>query len=127
MNWIETPTMRRVEHYLDLVTLRHQLVSSNLANVDTPGYRTRDVDFESEMRRAEQRREGNDFLPFVQEVKGLIERPDGNNVSLERETMSLAQVQLQYRAGVELLRNEIHTLLSAINEGKKSHESLWSP
>jgi flagellar basal-body rod protein FlgB len=54
----------------------------------------------------------------VQEVKGLIERPDGNNVSLERETMALAQVQLQYHAGVELLRNEIHMVQSAINEGK---------
>jgi flagellar basal-body rod protein FlgB len=118
MNWIETPTMQRLEHFLDLVTFRHELVSSNLANVDTPGYRTQDIDFESEMRRAEQRLEGAEVSPHVQEVKGLIERPDGNNVSLERETMSLARVQLQYRAGVELLRNEIHTLQSAINEGK---------
>jgi len=118
MNWIETPTMRHVEHFLDLVTMRHELISSNLANVDTPGYRTHDVDFEGEMRRAEQRWEGDQVSPHVQEVKGLIERPDGNNVSLERETMALAQVQLQYRAGVELLRNEIHTLQQAINEGK---------
>ena len=118
MNWIESPTMLRVEHYLDLVTFRHELISSNLANVDTPGYRTQDIDFESEMRRAEQRLAGTAVSPHVQEVKGLIERPDGNNVSLERETLALAQVQLQYRAGVELLRNEIHTLLSAINEGK---------
>jgi len=43
MNWIETPTMRHVEHFLDLVTMRHELISSNLANVDTPGYRTHDV------------------------------------------------------------------------------------
>jgi len=118
MNWIETPTMQRVEHFLDLVTFRHELVSSNLANVDTPGYRTQDIDFANEMRRAEERLEDGSVSPRVQEVKGLIERPDGNNVSLERETMALAQVQLQYRAGVELLRNEIHTLLSAINEGK---------
>jgi flagellar basal-body rod protein FlgB len=118
MNWIETPTMQRLEHFLDLVTFRHELISSNLANVDTPGYRTQDIDFESEMRRAEQRLEGAPVSPHVQKVKGLIERPDGNNVSLERETLALAQVQLQYRAGVELLRNEIHTLQSAINEGK---------
>jgi len=118
MNWIETPTMQRVEHFLDLVTFRHELISSNLANVDTPGYRTQDINFESEMRRAEQRLEGNPVSPHAQEVKGLIERPDGNNVSLERETLALARVQLQYRAGVELLRNEIHTLQSAINEGK---------
>ena len=117
MNWIETPIMRRVEHFLDLVTLRHELISSNLANVDTPGYRTQDVDFGIEMQKAEQRWDADPVTPYVQNVKGLIERPDGNNVSLERETMALAQVQLQYRAGVELLRNEIHTLLSAINEG----------
>jgi flagellar basal-body rod protein FlgB len=118
MNWIETPTMERVEHYLDLVTFRHELISSNLANVDTPGYRTQDVDFDAEMRRAEQRLQGAPVSPHVREVKGLIERPDGNNVSLERETMALAQVQLQYRAGVELLRNEIHMVQLAINEGK---------
>ena len=118
MNWIESPTMLRVEHYLDLVTFRHELISSNLANVDTPGYRTQDVDFDAEMRRAEQRLESDPVAPHVQEVKGLIERPDGNNVSLDRETMALAQVQLQYRAGVELLRNEIHMVQSAINEGK---------
>ena len=53
MSWIESTTMRRVEHYLDLVTFRHELISSNLANVDTPGYRTQDVDFDSEVRRAD--------------------------------------------------------------------------
>ena len=118
MNWLETPTMRRLEHFLDLVAFRHELISSNLANVDTPGYRTQDVDFDGELRRAEQRLEGSPASPQAKAVKGLIERPDGNNVSLERETMALARVQLQYRAGVELLRNEIHTIESAINEGK---------
>ena len=115
---MKPPPCNALEHFLDLVTFRHELISSNLANVDTPGYRTQDVDFESEMRRAEQRLEGDPVSPHVQEVKGLIERPDGNNVSLERETLALAQVQLQYRAGVELLRNEIHMVQSAINEGK---------
>ena len=118
MNWIESPTIQRVEHYLDLVAFRHELISSNLANIDTPGYRTQDVDFENEMRRAEQRLEDAPVSPHVREVKGLIERPDGNNVSLERETLALAQVQLQYRAGVELLRNELHMVQTAINEGK---------
>jgi flagellar basal-body rod protein FlgB len=118
MNWTETPSMERLEHFLDLVSFRHELISSNLANVDTPGYRTQDVDFEAEMRRAEQRVEGMPAMPHVKEIKGLIERPDGNNVSLERETLALARIQLQYHAGVELIRNEIHTLQSAINEGK---------
>ena len=118
MNWIETPSMERLEHFLDLVTFRHELISSNLANVDTPGYRTQDIDFEGEMRRAEQRLQVTRSRRRCSKLEGLIERPDGNNVSLERETMALARVQLQYRAGVELLRNEIHMLQSAINEGK---------
>ena len=118
MNWLETPNMRRLEHYLDLVSFRHELISSNLANVDTPGYRTQDVDFEAEMRRAELRAANEPLSPHAIEVRGLIERPDGNNVSVDRESLALARTQLQYRAGVELLRNEIHTLQSAINEGK---------
>lgn len=118
MDWLETPSMQRLEKYLDLVAFRHELISSNLANVDTPGYRTQDIAFESEMRRAQQRLEGTPVAPHVQQVKGLVERPDGNNVSLDRETLALAQVQLQYRTGVELLRNEIHLVESAINEGK---------
>jgi flagellar basal-body rod protein FlgB len=118
MNWIETPTLLRLERFLDLVAFRHELISSNLANIDTPGYRTQDVDFASEMRRAAQRLESGPISPQVKQVQGLLERPDGNNVSLDRETLALARVQLQYRTGVELLRNEIHMLQSAINEGK---------
>ena len=118
MDWLETPSMQRLEHYLDLVTFRHEIVSSNLANVDTPGYRTQDINFEQEMRRADVRQADDPVSPHVRSVKGLIERPDGNNVSLDRETLALAQVQLEYRAGVELLRNEIHLVQSAINEGK---------
>jgi flagellar basal-body rod protein FlgB len=110
--------MERVEQFLDLVTFRQELISSNLANVDTPGYRTQDVDFDAEIRRAQQRLGGAPVSPHVLEIRGLIERPDGNNVSLERETLAMAQVQLQYRTGVELLRNQIHLVQSAINEGK---------
>jgi flagellar basal-body rod protein FlgB len=47
-----------------------------------------------------------------------MERPDGNNVSLERESLLLAQTQLQFRAGVRLLRAEFRLLLTAINEGR---------
>ena len=118
MNWMDTANSQRLQHYLDLVTFRQELISSNMANVDTPGYHTQDVDFENEIRRADQRLDGDPVSPHVREVKGLIERPDGNNVSLDRESLALAQVQLQYRAGVALLRNEFHMVQTAINEGK---------
>ena len=46
-----------------------------------------------------------------------MERPDGNNVSLERESLLLADTQLHFNAGVQLLRDKFKMLLSAIKEG----------
>jgi flagellar basal-body rod protein FlgB len=57
---------------------------------------------------------------MVRRVNGLIERPDGNNVSLDREGMLLAQTQLQYKGAIELIRAEFRRLLGAINDGKES-------
>src|SRR5437879_5361250 len=41
-----------IERYLDLLSARQKLVASNIANADTPGYKTRDLDFQSEYRSA---------------------------------------------------------------------------
>jgi flagellar basal-body rod protein FlgB len=112
--------MSRMEQlccYLDLAAFRQKLIASNLANVDTPGYRTRDINFEGEMRRAEDRLWPDAPTPRVFEVPGLIERPDGNNVNLERESLLLARTQLQFRLGVELLRQEFQRISSAVKEG----------
>jgi flagellar basal-body rod protein FlgB len=51
-------------------------------------------------------------------VQGLIERPDGNNVSADREGLLLAQTQLQFRTGVQLLRSQMQRISIAINEGR---------
>ena len=118
MSWMTTPLLASLEKYLDLNTFRVTLITSNLANIDTPGYRTRDLDFERELRRAEANMAPESLLPAVREVPGLLERPDGNNVSLERETMLLAQTQLQFNAGVELLRGKLRGLSNVINEGR---------
>jgi flagellar basal-body rod protein FlgB len=109
--------MEKLSEYLDLAAFRQTLITSNLANVDTPGYRTRDINFEEEMHRAEGRVGSDAPQPRAFEVGGLIERPDGNNVNLDRESMLLAQTQLQFRLGVELLRQEFQSISTAIKEG----------
>jgi flagellar basal-body rod protein FlgB len=53
-------------------------------------------------------------------VQGLIERPDGNNVSMERESLLLADTQMRFNAGVQLLRDKFKMLNSAIHEGSAS-------
>jgi len=111
------PLVDGIERFLDLTAARQRLVSVNLANVDTPGYRTRDVAFQSELQRAMQF--PGITTPAGRSVPGLIARPDGNDVSVDRETLLLAETQLQFRMGIQLLRSEFRRTLLAINEGKQ--------
>ena len=120
MPMIEDPSIRTLARFLDLNVLRSELVMSNMANIDTPGYRTRDINFRQELDRATGGLDYAAFSPAVHPVQGLIERPDGNNVSLEREGLLLADTQLRFNAAIQLLRDRFKTLSSAIHEGSSS-------
>ena len=52
MSLIDTPMIHNLTRALDLTSLRQRVVSENIANIDTPGYQTCDVDFASEFQRA---------------------------------------------------------------------------
>jgi flagellar basal-body rod protein FlgB len=119
MNDVSTPMMGLLEKALDVTSQRHKLIVANMANVDTPGYHAKDLDFRSELRRATEQGEDETFLPVARSVRGLLERPDGNNVSLDREWLLLAETQMQFGLGIQLLQHEFHSILSAINEGGK--------
>ncbi|HTU41886.1 MAG TPA: flagellar basal body protein [Candidatus Aquilonibacter sp.] len=128
MSIIDTATTEALGRFLDVDVARYKLIASNLANIDTPGYRTRDLDFREELRRAEDEEKATEefggavlsyaaYAPVPRRIRGLLERPDGNNVSLERETLLLADAQMKYNLGVQLLKDEFHTLSQAINSG----------
>lgn len=119
MNVSTTPMLELLERYLSLTSNRHQAITSNLANVDTPGYHTKDIDFRSEMRRAMVETPAAPHMNAVaRDVSGLMERPDGNNVNLDREGLLLSETQMQYQIGVQLVKGQFRKLMSAINEGK---------
>jgi flagellar basal-body rod protein FlgB len=52
-------------------------------------------------------------------VDGLITRPDGNNVSMDREGLNLAEAQLRFKTGVALLHQEYQRVLDAIHADSK--------
>jgi flagellar basal-body rod protein FlgB len=104
----------QLERYMDLLSARQKLVASNIANLDTPGYRTRDVDFQSEFQSAA------GLNPEVVEVTGLPVKNDGNNVNLDRESRLLAENALRFQVASSLMRAQIHTVESAINGGGQS-------
>ena len=106
--------------YLDLATDEIKQTAANMANIDTPGYRTVGMDFEAEMRQAIA---GVDQglgpkAAAVRPVDGLIARPDGNNVSMDREGLRLAEAQLKFKTGVALLREQNQMVMDAIHADK---------
>jgi flagellar basal-body rod protein FlgB len=104
----------QLEHYMDLLSARQKLVASNIANADTPGYQTEDIDFQSEFQSA------ISGAPHILEVSGLQMKNDGNNVSLDRESRLLAENALRFSAASSLLKSQISSLRAAIKEGQGS-------
>lgn len=106
---------QNIEHYMDLLTARQKVVSSNIANADTPGYKTKDLDFQGELQSVMA-----GAMPVPVEVGGLPVKNDGNNVSLDREARLLSENAMRFSIASNLVRSQIQTVKSAISEGKSS-------
>jgi flagellar basal-body rod protein FlgB len=136
---IDTQMTDALGRFLDVDVARYKLIGANMANIDTPGYRTRDLDFRAELERANRSASQEEWTdsagsfpgnlsyasltsssPVSRPVRGLMERPDGNNVSVERESLLLAEVQMKYNLGVQLLKDQFHQISTAINSGGAS-------
>jgi flagellar basal-body rod protein FlgB len=103
-----------IEQYMNLMSARQKLVASNIANADTPGYQTKDLDFRSEL---QSHMPG--FQPNVVEVAGLRNKNDGNNVDMDREARLLAENALRFSVASNLAHAEITTIRTAIEEAGK--------
>jgi flagellar basal-body rod protein FlgB len=104
-----------LERYMTLLGDRQKIVASNIANADTPGYRTQDIDFRAEFDNA---MDGQ--APAVIEPQGLPAKADGNNVNLDREARLLAENALRFSIASNFARANLNTLRAAIQEGKNS-------
>ena len=117
---IETTLSDQIARYLDLASMETKLTAANMANVDTPGYKAVGMDFEGEMRAAmagtDTGRETSQAHVALED--GLIARPDGNNVSMDRESLNLAEAQLKFKTGVAMLRQQYQMVMDAIHADK---------
>jgi flagellar basal-body rod protein FlgB len=100
---------------MDVLAARQKTVASNIANADTPGYKTKDVDFQSEFQKL---LSGSSSAPGVQEVSGLKVNNDGNNVNLDRESRMLSENSIRFNAASNLMKGQLRMLKSAIKEGQ---------
>jgi flagellar basal-body rod protein FlgB len=124
------PTVQALRTVLARASRRAQVVASNLANVDTPGYRALDVVFpetsSGELRLDLERSSPIHLNPPLDEpVHGkLIEAPasrirkDGNSVDVDREMTRLALSSGRYRTAVEMLRKRFALLVYTATDGR---------
>ncbi len=104
-----------IERYMDLLGARQKLVAGNIANADTPGFKTKDIDFQAELVS-----QMGHSSPSVIEVPGLKTKNDGNNVSVDREARMLAENALRFNVASNLARAQLSLMRSAIQEDKSS-------
>lgn len=100
------------------VTSRQNVIADNIANVDTPGFRARAVEFETHLRSAihdgsfDGRAPVN--LPLTATPTATPVGPNGNNVDLRKETMAAMQTQFQYQIITRSVTDRYDVLRTAI-------------
>lgn len=124
--YLEGVSMEVLKKGLDAVWLRQQVISNNIANDETPGYKSKKVEFESLLQdvldgnysdRDSVMKAIENIDPVISENTTTSTRQDGNNVDLDSENIELARAQLQYDFLVSSLSSQINRLKYAINGG----------
>lgn len=115
--------------------LRSTVIRNNIANVETPGFKSSDVHFETLLANSltqpffegKTTRERHipigglrftDVQPRIVQNRELSMRMDENNVDIEAENVKLAQTQIQYNTLMYKLNSELSRIRMAINEGR---------
>lgn len=100
---------------------RLQVLASNLANADTPGFQAQDLDFASALQAAlsPAAGEGVDALEAAASQAryarpGVQPSLDGNTVDTQREQATYAQAALEYRASMAFVESKVRTMLTAL-------------
>lgn len=128
---------RVIEKSLDASALRNEIISNNIANIDTPGYKREQVSFEDILKN----RIENNVLTGVKtnsrhisiggnnvdEIDIAVSRDnnstnmriDGNNVDIEKEMSLLAQNSIKYNVMIDSLAGKYKNILSALSEGRR--------
>ena len=132
---IQDPMVEAMGNFMTRLSRRQQVVASNIANIDTPGYKSKEVSFHLTMQEIlsgdslplNTRKPEGDLLqgwtpiapePEVFETSGLPMRADRNNVDIDREMLKLSETSFTYAVATQLLRAKFRAISSAIQEGR---------
>ena len=126
------------EKTLDAAWLRNEVLSHNLANIDTPLYKRKDVDFEKYLRgalgegledvivhrrfkfRFKEKNSLDSVRPRVkEEYNSMAMRIDGNNLDIDEEMAQMAKNTIKYNVVVQNLNTKFGRIMHAVSEGRK--------
>ena len=129
-------TIMLLQKSLDSYALRHQVISNNIANAQTPGFKASDINFKNEVKKLMDKkhdREDNLELsvtnekhinqgsinlealnPEIIKISDTSMQPDGNNVDIDREMSTLAQNSIEFRASSRAMGDMLSIISMAI-------------
>lgn len=126
-----TSRLETLSSSLQLRAARQQILASNIANVDSPGYVARDIDFNAALANARQARhmpglaQTNAGHLTITSTDGMIGNPlaytvqtqpslDGNSVDLDQQRANFADNTIRYESTLRFVNGHVKTMLSAI-------------
>ncbi len=122
---LNTGTFQAAQGALDGLSARHAAIADNLANVNTPGYKRKEVPFEDTLARAVKDQTSQctgaasgpvrPFTPCVTRDTDSQARADGNNVDIEAEMVRLADTSLRYETLTQYVGGFFSGLKAVIN------------
>jgi flagellar basal-body rod protein FlgB len=126
INPTNDPQFPALEGILTWASRRQQALGANLANMDTPGYRSKDYSFDQELATIDMAATSSKHITPQDDTNParLYEvdtkaKPNGNNVDLEREMSELTKNGLTYITLVQYLNSQFKTIRTAITDGGK--------
>jgi flagellar basal-body rod protein FlgB len=116
-----------VESATDATWYKQQVISDNIANVSTPGFKAKTVDFrlvlDNQMSAETGYKTGSQGATkkarlgvYTYEEPNTRQELDGNNVDIDKERVSLADVQYQYSALIDFMNANYSNIRAALNK-----------
>ncbi|NLE25761.1 MAG: flagellar basal body rod protein FlgB [Clostridiaceae bacterium] len=119
-------TKNNIERGLDAAWLRNDVISQNIANVDTPGYKRKVVRFEefldNEMKTGRisqgKTKLSSNGMQIVEDPANSSYRSDGNNVDIEHEMALMAANSIRYNTLIQKMNGDFQKLKTVIRGGR---------
>lgn len=128
MDWLNSVSIGLLSKDLDGLWMRQQAISGNLANWETPGYKSREVSFEDQLqktissqssqKRSETLQAIEDTEPQATVSQALSQRMDGNNVDVTQQNAEFTRTQINYMYSLRELSDNFSRISYVITDGK---------